>query len=305
MNRPVIQPAGSGLAALTLPLALALATLLPAPARADMVIHLTNGQTVKLPYKRSEVAKIEYVGEAATVPGPVESSPAAAGAAPGTAWVVNAQGAIYQRVGGRWERLPGAARAIAAGADGSLWAIGTDNVPGGHGIFRWSGTDWSRIDGGAVSIAVAPDGQPWVIDARGTILRRNGGRWQALPGAAKDIGIGADGTVWVIGLDATAGGYGIHRWSGNQWSRVDGAGVRVAVTPDGQPWVVNSTGQIWRRSGGQWQLLPGQATDIGVGSDGSAWIIGQDAAGGGFGIHQWNGTQWTRVDGSAVAIAVR
>lgn len=300
-SRARLHPA---LGALALPICL-LSGWAASPARADMVIHLTNGQTIQLPYKRADVARIEYVGEAATAPAAGIMGPAPMPATPSTAWVVNAQGAIYQRIDGQWQRLPGSAKAIAAGANGAVWVIGHDNVPGGHSLFRWTGGDWERTDGGGVQLAVAPDGEPWVIDAQGRILRRSANRWQVMPGAAKDIGIGADGSVWVVGLDPAQGGFGIHRWTGNQWAKIDGGAVRLAVGPDGQPWVITASGQVVRRSSGRWQTLPGQATDIGVGSDGSAWMLGQAAAGGNHGIHQWNGSQWVRVDGSAVGIAVK
>ena len=55
---------------------------------------------------------------------------------------------------------PGAATKISEGADGSVWVIGTNAVPGGYGIYRWNGSGWAREPGGAVAIAVAPDGTP-------------------------------------------------------------------------------------------------------------------------------------------------
>jgi hypothetical protein len=51
------------------------------------------------------------------------------------------------------------------GADGSLWVIGTNPVPGGYGLYRWTGTAWAGIPGGAVDITVGPVGRPWVINS--------------------------------------------------------------------------------------------------------------------------------------------
>jgi Tectonin domain len=294
---------------------LALGSGLALPAAAEVVIHLANGQTVKLPYTRGEVARIEFTGEGqAMLPG----DPAVAGSAPlgtrpvalvplgpGTPWVVNAQGAIFRRIGGAWQQTDGAARDIGVGADGTAWVIGVEAVPGGRAIYRLGGNGWNQVDGGGERIAVAPDGQPWVVTQGGAVQRRVGQRWQTLPGAARDIGVGADGSVWAIGLDPAPGGHGIYRWVGERWTRVDGGGVRIAVGPDGQPWVINSAGAVLRRVGNRWQQLPGVASDIGVGSDGTAWIIDRDADGGNAGILHWDGQNWQRVEGMAQAIAVR
>lgn len=284
------------------------------PAAAEMLIQLSNGQVVRLPYKRGEVARIEFVGEGvALLPSggfvgpvpPVNGGAAATPGGPGTPWVVNAQGAIYQRADGSWQKVAGAARHIGVGADGTAWVIGTEPAPGGRVLYRLGPNGWVKVDGGAERIAVGPDGQPWVITNTGAILRRVGQRWQAMPGAARDIGIGADGSVWVIGLDPAPGGNGVHRWQQGQWLRIDGGGVRVAVGPDGQPWVVQASGTVLRRMGAAWQPLPGRASDIAVGSDGTAWVIGAETGSGNAGILRWAGGRWQRVDGVAQSIAVR
>ena len=38
--------------------------------------------------------------------------------------------------------LAGKATDVGLGANGVLWAIGTDSVPGGKTIHRWNGTSW-------------------------------------------------------------------------------------------------------------------------------------------------------------------
>ena len=56
-----------------------------------------------------------------------------------------------------WQRLPGSAREVAVGADGSAWAIGQAAVAGGFKIYRWTGAGWATVSGGAVQITVGPD----------------------------------------------------------------------------------------------------------------------------------------------------
>jgi hypothetical protein len=41
---------------------------------------------------------------------------------------------------GGWTLLPGLANDIGVGADGTVWVIGADAVPGGYGIHRWTGS---------------------------------------------------------------------------------------------------------------------------------------------------------------------
>jgi hypothetical protein len=53
---------------------------------------------------------------------------------------------------------PGAARDLAVGDDRSVWVIGTNEVAGGHAIYRWGGSGWSTVAGGAERIAVDSDG---------------------------------------------------------------------------------------------------------------------------------------------------
>ena len=98
-------------------------------------------------------------------------------------------------------KLVGAANDIDVGPDGSVWVIGTGAVPGGFGIFRWTGSTWENVPGGAARIAVGPGGVPWVTNSNGNIFRRTGNDWQVMPGAAHDVDIGPEGSVWVIGTD--------------------------------------------------------------------------------------------------------
>jgi hypothetical protein len=83
----------------------------------------------------------------------------------GTPFIVNNTHWTYEWTGSRWVRGPGLLTDLAIGADGSLWAIGTNPVPGGYGIYHWNGNGWTRVTGGAVAITVGPKGMPWVINS--------------------------------------------------------------------------------------------------------------------------------------------
>lgn len=162
----------------------------------------------------------------------------------GTPWVVNSAGNILRLVRGAWEVLPGLARDIGIGANGSVWAIGVTPVAGGYTIHRWNGSNWDLVPGGAVRIDVDPRGNPWVVNDRGEIFRRNpNGSWQQIPGSATAVTIANDGTVWLLSTEQAEGGYAILRRSGNGWRRVDGGAV--ALSAGAVPWLVNAEGRIY------------------------------------------------------------
>lgn len=92
----------------------------------------------------------------------------------GTPWVVdNAQQIFVYRWNSRmWQQLPGAAYDIGVGADGSVWIVGTDTVPGGFRIYRWNGVAWEKASRfGAIGISVGPDGNPWAVTDTERIFR--------------------------------------------------------------------------------------------------------------------------------------
>ena len=166
----------------------------------------------------------------------------------GEPWTVTSTGQINRHHAGSWILIPGGAKDIGAGPNGSVWMIGNTklNSAGDFGIFKWNGTSWDSVDGGGVRIAVGSDGQPWVVNANGEIYQYRSGSWVYHPGAAKDIGAGPNGSVWVIGTNQLndTGDCGIFKWNGSSWDTVDGAAVQITVGSDGRPWVVNSFCQL-------------------------------------------------------------
>jgi hypothetical protein len=175
-------------------------------------------------------------------------------ASDGQPWIVNAAGRIYERWGNRWILLPGLARDIGAGGDGSIWVIGTNAVPGGYGLWRWApGTGgWQAVPGGAVAISVDPAGNAWVVNANGAIWLYNQSGWHHIPGCAHDIGVANSSTpsVWIVSCNPTAGGYAVDYLdpSTMSWQAVNGEpAVRIAVASNGYPWIVSQDGSVYTR----------------------------------------------------------
>ncbi len=166
----------------------------------------------------------------------------------GEPWLVRNDGTIRRRVAGAWETVPGTARDISVGADGAVWAVGTESVEDGYAVLRWTGSAWERIDRGATRIAVAPDGEPWITTDSGFIFRRLAGRWHRLPNAAIDIAFGADGNCWIAGMDGGRhGGNSVYRYNGREWDKIDGATIRVGATSNGMVWLINIRGGVYPR----------------------------------------------------------
>lgn len=190
-----------------------------------------------------------------------------------------------------WKRVAGSATDIGAGADGSIWAIGTANLLSGHGIWRRQGNSWTEIkSGGAVRIDVDHEGNAWVISKNNDIWKWNGSKWVQIPGKARDIGIGADGSVWGVGMEEKGNGYAVYRREGNSWVAVEGDGaVRIDVGPMGHAWVVQKNGDIYVWDD-KWISVPGKASDISVGPGPS--IVAIDPIGA---PYQWSGTKWVRL----------
>ena len=148
-------------------------------------------------------------------------------------------------------------RAVSVGSDGAVWAIGTNPVGGGYGIYQRSSNGWTPEPGGAVTIAVEPAGNPWITNSAHQSLHWTGKAWTAVAGGGTDISVSSNGAVWLIGTNSVAGGYGIYHRVGNGWTAVAGGAVSIAVDPAGNPWIINAQHQILHWSGTGRTLISG------------------------------------------------
>jgi hypothetical protein len=201
-----------------------------------------------------------------------------------------------------------AQEAVAVGANGQLWVLGTYKV-GGKGDFQpfvWNGKDWGTADRGLVNLAVLPDGAPIGINSQAEIWQRSHGVWTRLPGAAKRIAVGANGQLWMLGTNHVGpNDYQPYYWDGEEWVGIDGALADVAVLPNGALVGVNSQGQIWQRINNAWVSMPDAAMKIAVGANGRIWILGRNHVGpNDYQPYYWDGQKWVGVDGALIAIAV-
>ena len=177
---------------------------------------------------------------------------------------------------------------VSVGADGSIYAIGTDLVSptGGYGIYKVVGNKLNKLPLCAgTRIAVGPDGRPWVVNKSNLVyrFRDSTSAWEKLPGTATDIGIGADGSTFIIGTDnvSPSGGKSISKWDGSNWITMpECAGIHIAVDPHGIPYVANLSNIVYKYDGTHfWHPINGfLANDIGIGANGSVFATGATGA---------------------------
>ena len=178
-----------------------------------------------------------------------------------------------------WTQLPGSASQVAAGSDGTLWALSTE-PSGSTDKFIWHyalGT-WTNISGLAAHIAVAPNGTLYAVNAGGGTYSYNGSAWTALGGGATGITAATDNSIYVLSNSAPAGSdQAIWHNAGGTWSQVPGSGVTIAASWDtagpfiepvgsisaGGFYVLNAAGEIWyENADGSFAKLPGAASAV-------------------------------------------
>jgi hypothetical protein len=81
----------------------------------------------------------------------------------GIPWTVDNTGVIRRRVGTTWTVMPGLAKDIGIGADGSVWIVGTGAETGGFQIWRFVNGRWARVPAAATNIAGGPNGTAWIV----------------------------------------------------------------------------------------------------------------------------------------------
>ena len=169
---------------------------------------------------------------------------------PNGPWAVASDNTIWTLAAGAWRNIPGLAKQVAVGADGSVWALGNDWDGTGYGVFKWTGgtlgMPWVRQPyAAATRIDVGPDGNPWAVANDGTIWHFEGGRFVPKPGAAVDIACGADGSVFALGTGFVGDGNEIFKWNGAGWDRLPGGATRISADGRGNAMAIANDQRIF------------------------------------------------------------
>ncbi|RLE17341.1 MAG: hypothetical protein DRJ14_06700 [Acidobacteria bacterium] len=189
----------------------------------------------------------------------------------GNPWVVNDAGGIFKWNGKGWNRLPGLGTDITVGG-GSEWVIGTNSVPGGHGIYRWNSRrrNWERIPGGAVAISAGGSpipAAPIVHSARHSL---KSGKYKAK--------VWVDGklynSTWSIKVE-NGNVTGLSKWpccpSDPLRGKVTGNTIRIQRDCAGQGW---NKGRIQTYTGTiNGNLIQGTGTGTGLTGHKTTWTL--------------------------------
>jgi len=183
----------------------------------------------------------------------------------GLPWMVGFDGSIRRgNADGSTTLMPGLARDIGIGGQGSVWVIGTNSRNGSFQVYAWNGSTWIADPGSGQSIDVDAAGRPVVNGSDYKIWIKDGGAdqgWSQLTGRATDMseGHGSPGgfpgasDLWIIGHDERpvgSGNFGVWTFTAFNatWTLTNqffGA-QRVAVDLFGSPWAVRGDGTLWR-----------------------------------------------------------
>jgi hypothetical protein len=188
------------------------------------------------------------------------------------AWAINSNQEIFEFSKGNWAARPGAAKDIAACADGTAWVIGTNATPGGFGIFRWDGgPQWRQMPGAAIRLGAHSSVDAVVVNDQGLVFEfdQAAQNWKPLPPPVPgvttrgdDIAIGPGGTIGLThhpGISIfEAEHVSFFSRERNQRADIDGPvdptqvvnasrPFQIDIGPNGLPWIVDGNTIIHER----------------------------------------------------------
>lgn len=176
-------------------------------------------------------------------------------------WLLNATGDIFQRQGNSWvaQQLGVKFMDVATGSDGTVWAVGVDQV-------LWVRTHtnpvWTRDQQGrGVQISVAKRDQVWIVASNGDLYQLVNNAWSLRKrnAGATYVSVGADGSVWYLG----AGGQ-LYRPQGSDWvadTTTTQKGVQISVRNSTEVWMLNLAGDLWQMINNRWTPVTGPSVN--------------------------------------------
>jgi len=212
-----------------------------------------------------------------------------------------------------WVQVPGALAQIAAGADGSVWGVNSQN-----NVYHYTGSAQPyhtliQIPGSFQQISVAPDGAILAVDANNLVYAFDRGTqtFQNVPGQPlAQISVGSAGRVW--GVDADGGIWQMGQPPANVlnpanlFSNVAGELNQIAVSANVSIFGINLYGQTYML--GQplpnvngFVNIPGTLAQLSLGVDGTVWGVNAQQQ-----IYSYdsNTQSWVNIPGSLVQISV-
>ncbi len=150
----------------------------------------------------------------------------------------------------KWRAIPGRAKYISCGFDGTLVGIYRDedaikyNLPTGS-LMRLENGKWMNISGQLDKIEVAQKNDIWGIKKSGSVWHFDGKRWEKIPGQMVSVSVAKDKTI--LGTGTNGGAY---IWIGKEWINVPGVNlIDIKVVKNGFYMGLTSDGFVWKSTG--------------------------------------------------------
>lgn len=120
-------------------------------------------------------------------------------AADGTTWAIHPAGNLFRWNGVAWEEPTNYARGVQVAA-GNASAVWHRNRLGQ--MYAWNGNGWNYIPGQARHLSVGGDGTVCHVDMANHLYRWDGTAWQELPtnNQVAQVGVGNATTIWYVDL---------------------------------------------------------------------------------------------------------
>ena len=189
--------------------------------------------------------------------------------------------------------VPGGARDVVGGTDGSIWAVSNTLVSGtDYLVYKWNGSSWAQDSTRyAAQITLDANNNPWRI--RADFARAlSAGTWLNITNptgvtAVTAIGSGADGSIAMVVSGGAVYTLPPAKVStpativATDWVNRGGNATKVDVDATGHPWIVTAGAISKWSSGTTWTPVTGPGVtvvDIGISktADGTVFVAGSD-----------------------------
>ena len=172
-----------------------------------------------------------------------------------------------------------------------VWAIkaGTDDVY----YRNQAGNQFVAFGLKAKALARGANGTLWIIDQTDRPCSRTPTTplvcYSTVAGSKIATGTNGQVKAWMLGRETVSidGEYAVYWYDGSKWIRADASGKEIAVDNNGNPWIIKGTGQVYSGTVTTFSdqtgtlaidMIAGSANEIAVGGlENATWIRGIDS----------------------------
>lgn len=216
-----------------------------------------------------------------------------------------------------WQSVDGCAKEISIVEYGKPLVVGCASASNmGNQIFRRLGSNWVLQEGAGIKIAdLGSAVSPLIIDKSYNVWR--GAKTQQ-PDCAFEVAASNRPDIWVISCrggfvqrannlkPVVVNGVTTAEYDIDTWLPVSNAKIAKKIAVGDSIWMIDKNSQIYTYDAvtTTWRVKQGCARDIAANQQ-HVWVIGCASGGdGGNEIFKWTGSDWQKVKGAAVKIAV-